>query len=83
MWVGGWSAKIPGGQFDPPPPPPPVSLSKGLGDAPDSVLVSFECGASERALRTGSQGTSVVTAEGAYANVTEACLALTSVALQP
>ena len=32
MWVGGWvggSAKIPGGQFDPPP-PPPVSLSKGL-----------------------------------------------------
>ena len=31
MWVGGWvggSAKIPGGQFDPP--PPPLSVSKGL-----------------------------------------------------
>ena len=41
------------------------------------------CGASEQALRTGSQGTSVVTAEGAYANATEERFALTSVALQP
>ena len=63
MWVGGWvggSAKIPGGQFDPP--PPPVSLSKGLFQTHSIPLRPIHAQSPCCVVPVGSRGRSAVSA---------------------